>query len=78
MTDSSQDQGDFVPIPKSLLDNMEISWGAKGVYTSIAALPDPANFKVEDLPRRGSSLTQIREWVEELRKWGYLPDARSS
>jgi hypothetical protein len=57
---------------------MEISWGAKGIYTSIAALPDPANFKAEDLPRRGSSLAQIKQWIEELRKWGYLPDAGAS
>lgn len=67
-------QPEPLQIPKSLLDNMDISWGAKGLYTAIAALPDPSNFRAEDLPRRGSSLSEIKACLQELRKWGYLPD----
>ena len=68
------EQNDSVGIPQSLLDNMSISWGAKGLYGAIASLPDPSNFKAEDLPPRGSSIEQINKWIAELRKWGYLPD----
>lgn len=70
--------GDPVEIPLSLLSNKKISWGAKGLYGNILCLDNPSQFNPEDFVTETTSLKKVLRWLQELRKWGYLPDEDAS
>lgn len=66
--------GETVSVPMSLMADTRIKYVTKNLYAAIVCLPDPSNFKPEDLVSDRFNIGQVKRGLATLRKYGYLPD----
>jgi hypothetical protein len=66
--------GKTISVPMSLLADRRIKNVTRNLYVSILCLPDPNNFKPEDLVSDRFNIDQVKRGLATLRKYGYLLD----
>lgn len=62
----------FARVPKALLDDTALTWGAKGVLAYLLGKPDDWKPQLTDLERRGrNGRDGVRSIIREIRAAGY-------
>ena len=63
----------FTILPNAMIEDANLSWGARGVLSYLLSRPDNWTIRFTDLLRRGTSgRDQLRGYLAELRDAGYL------
>ena len=66
--------GKTVSVPMSMMEDRRIKSTTKNLYVAVLCLPDPSNFKPEDLVSDRFNISQVNRGLATLRKYGYLLD----
>ncbi|MCW8452541.1 replication protein [Legionella quinlivanii] len=66
-------QQNFLILDKTCLNDMSLSWGAKGLHTYLMSLPDDWRVRVTDLKERATNgRDAVRNLIKELEETGYI------
>jgi len=69
----------FSVIPNKILDDKNLSWTAKGVYSHLASKPDGWQFACDRIAKNGTEgIFVIRKAIRELIAAGYLESKREN
>lgn len=70
---SNMPPGQYVLVPRSLLDDENLSFGAKGLMIFLISQGEGHPFSAKDLYKESPSLpTDTDSYLEELQHWGYI------
>ncbi len=63
----------YVMVDKSIFENSNISWKAKGLMGYFLSRPNDWQINIKDLYRRGSDgYDSVKSGLRELKKFGYV------
>lgn len=66
-------QQNFLILDKTCLNDMSLSWGAKGLHSYLMSLPDDWRVRVTDLKERATNgRDAVRSLLKELEETGYI------
>lgn len=66
-------KSDFTIIPNEIINNPNISWKAKGIFSYLASKPDNWNFYREEIKKHATDgLRALKSGIKELEDAGYL------